>query len=230
VGVKDIRIVVDLALEGRRNMIAGANRNDYHLRNVTPGRDFQAEYADIRQTAAGDACAICGAELSIRKSIEAGHIFKLGYKYSESMGFRAQAADGTAFTPIMGSYGIGIERILCCAIEQGYDADGMRLPPSIAPFTVVVSPVNIADAALRGAAERVARDCEARGLDVLLDDRDERPGVKFKDADLIGVPFRVTIGSKKLNQGLVEIYERKTKASRDVPLESAAEQVLGLSA
>jgi prolyl-tRNA synthetase len=230
VGVKDIRIVVDLALEGRRNMIAGANRNDYHLRNVTPGRDFEAEYADIRQTAAGDACAICGAELSIRKSIEAGHIFKLGYKYSESMGFRAQAADGTAFTPIMGSYGIGIERILCCAIEQGYDADGMRLPPSIAPFTVVVSPVNIADAALRGAAERVARDCEARGLDVLLDDRDERPGVKFKDADLIGAPFRVTIGSKKLNQGLVEIYERKTKASRDVPLESAAEQVLGLSA
>jgi prolyl-tRNA synthetase len=230
VGMTRMRIVVDLALEGRRNMIAGANRNDYHLRNVTPGRDFHSEYADIRQAAAGDACAICGAEISIRKSIEAGHIFKLGCKYSESMGFRAQSADGTALTPIMGSYGIGIERILCCAIEQSYDPDGMRLPPSIAPFAVVVSPINIADPALSTAGERVARDCESQGLDVLLDDRDERPGVKFKDADLIGAPFRVTIGSKKLSLGMVEIYDRKTKSSSDCPLERAAEHLAGLSA
>jgi prolyl-tRNA synthetase len=225
VGIANMRVVADLALEGRRNMIAGANRNDHHLRNVTPGRDFQPEYADLRQAAAGDPCAICGGELQVRKTIEAGHIFKLGYRYSESMGFRVQAANGTEFTPIMGSYGIGIERILCCAIEQSNDPNGMALPVAIAPFTVVVTPVNNTDTALRDAAQRILGECEKRAIDALYDDRDERPGVKFKDADLIGVPYRITIGGKKLAQGLVELYERKTRASLDVPAENAVEEL-----
>jgi prolyl-tRNA synthetase len=222
VGVSGIHIVADHALEGRRNMIAGANRDDYHLRNVTPGLHFQPTFADIRQVATGDPCAICGGQLEVKKTIEIGHIFKLGYKYSESMGLRVQSAAGEEVTPIMGSYGIGIERILCCAIEQSHDENGMCLPPSIAPYTVVITPINNADAALKEAAERIETECIAAGIDVLYDDRDDRPGVKFKDADLIGVPFRITIGGKKLALGLVEIYERKTRLSRDVPVAEAA--------
>ena len=142
IGVAGLRIIADSALEGRRNMIAGANRNDYHLRNVTPGVDFKPAYADIRQTANGDACTVCAGPLEVHKTIEIGHIFKLGYKYSESMGFHVQSAGGADVTPIMGSYGIGIERILCCAIEQQNDANGMILPPAIAPYTVVITPIN----------------------------------------------------------------------------------------
>jgi prolyl-tRNA synthetase len=224
IGVKNLTILADHALEGRRNMIAGANKNDYHLRHVTPGRDFKPQFADLRQVSDGDPCAVCGAQLKLYKTIEAGHIFKLGYKYSESMGLRVLAANGSEITPIMGSYGIGIERILCSAIEQSNDSNGMCLPASIAPFTVIVTPVNNGDTALREAAQKIVAECEAQGLDALYDDRDERPGVKFKDADLIGIPYRITIG-KKLAQGLVELYNRKTRESRDVP---AAEAVTEL--
>ncbi len=217
VGVKNMRVLADLALEGRKNMIAGANKDDYHLKNVTPGKDFQPEYFDLRQVAAVDTCATCGGALDIAKSIEIGHIFKLGYKYSESMGLRVQGEDGKDVTPIMGSYGIGIERVLTCAIELFNDKDGMSLPASIAPFTVVISPVNYADAATREAADKLYAECAAAGIDALLDDRDERPGVKFKDADLIGIPFRITLG-KKLSEGKVEFVERRTKTSSDVPV------------
>jgi prolyl-tRNA synthetase len=215
IGITKMKVIADLALEKRRNMIAGANKNDYHLRNVTPGRDFKAEFADIRQVNNGDPCAACGGELKLQKTIEVGHIFKLGYKYSESMGLRVLAANGAELTPIMGSYGIGIERILASAIEQNHDDAGMFLPVSIAPFTVIVVPVNNADAALRDAARQIYADCRAAGIDALYDDRDERPGVKFKDADLIGVPFRVTVG-KKLASGAVEFTTRATRSSRDV--------------
>jgi prolyl-tRNA synthetase len=224
VGVTNMRLLVDSSLEGRRNMIAGANKDDYHLRHVTPGEDFQAESADLRQVAEGDACAQCGQPLKLSKAVEIGHIFKLGYKYSESMGLRVLNEAGAEVTPIMGSYGIGIERILCAAIELFHDRDGMALPPSIAPFTVVVTPVNIADGAQREAAEKIYRECLAAGLDVLLDDRDERPGVKFKDADLIGIPYRITVG-KKLAQGLVELVERRGKRSQDQPCGTVLEAV-----
>ncbi len=163
VGVTTMPILADQALAGRRNMIAGANRNDYHLRHVTPGEDFQAELCDLRQVAAGDGCPQCGAPLDVVKTVEVGHIFKLGYKYSESMGLRVLNADGQEVTPIMGSYGIGIERILCCAIELFHDKDGMMLPPAIAPFHVVVTPANSADPAQKEAAERIYRDCLAPG-------------------------------------------------------------------
>jgi len=220
VGVKNLRILTDKALEGRRNLITGANKDDYHLRHVTPGEDFPSDYFDLRQTAAADTCLTCGAPLSIAKSIEIGHIFKLGYKYSESMGLRVLGEDGKEFTPIMGSYGIGIERILTCAIELFNDKDGISLPHAIAPFTVVITPVNYADAAQREAADRLYAEAKKAGIDVLLDDRDERPGVKFKDADLIGIPYRITLG-KKLSSGQVEFVERRTRTSADVALEEA---------
>src|ERR1017187_6469288 len=224
VGVKNMPILADRALEGRRNMIAGANKDDYHLRHVTPGEDFRPEFHDLRQVAAGDLCGKCGGTLDVRKTVEVGHIFKLGYKYSDSMGLRVLNADGKEVTPIMGSYGIGIERILCAAIELFHDKDGMILPAAIAPFQVVITPANNSDATQREAALSVYRSCLALGIDALLDDRDERPGVKFKDADLIGVPFRIVIG-KKLAAGLVELVERKTRQSLDVALADVAAAV-----
>ncbi|MBI4908626.1 MAG: proline--tRNA ligase [Acidobacteria bacterium] len=226
VGMK-MRIIADITLEGRRNMVAGANKTDYHLRNVTPGEDFQAEFADIRQVTAGDTDITTGEPLQLVKAMEIGHIFKLGYKYSESMGLRVQDEKGKDITPIMGSYGIGMERILCAAIELYHDDDGMMMPASIAPFDVVITPVNMKDAALREAAESLYAECKRAGLDPLLDDRDERPGVKFKDSDLIGIPFRITLG-KKLAEGNVEVYVRRTKEKFDIALADAAAKVKAL--
>jgi|YelNatPaOPRAMG01_1025707.scaffolds.fasta_scaffold00307_30 prolyl-tRNA synthetase len=221
---RKLRILADLALQGRRNMICGANENDYHLRHVTPGEDFEAEFFDLRQVAEGDTELQTGAPLRIVKTVEIGHIFKLGYKYSESMGLRVLDENGKEVTPIMGSYGIGVGRILSAAIELYHDADGMILPPSIAPFTVVVTPVNFKDPNMRHTAEALYAECKAQGLDALLDDRDERPGVKFKDADLIGIPWRITVG-KKLADGFVEVIERRTRKGVDVPAAEAAQFV-----
>ncbi|MBV9406133.1 MAG: proline--tRNA ligase [Acidobacteriaceae bacterium] len=232
VGVNTVRIVADTALNGRRNMIAGANRDDYHLRNVTPGEDFQTEFFDLRQVASGDACPNCGAVLDMFKAIELGHIFKLGYKYSESMGLRVLGEDGKEITPIMGSYGIGIERILTCAVELYNDRDGMALPSSIAPFKVVITPANYKEAMQREAADLLYARCLEAGVDALLDDRDERPGVKFKDADLIGIPYRITIG-KKMSEGKVEFLERRIRAAEELLLHDAVphlQQRLGMPA
>jgi prolyl-tRNA synthetase len=217
VGVNNMRVLADNALQGRRNMISGANRDDYHLRHVTPGEDFLPEYFDLRQVAEGDTCIRCGSPLELTKAIELGHIFKLGYRYSEPMGLRVLGEDGKEITPIMGSYGIGIERILTCAIELFHDKDGIKLPPAIAPFDVVLTPVNYGDPLQRGAVDLLYQDCLKNGIDVLLDDRDERPGVKFKDADLIGIPFRVVAG-KKIGEGKVELVDRQTRAAEEVLL------------
>lgn len=220
IGVKNMRVLADTALKGRRNMICGANKDDYHLRNVTPDEDFKPEYLDLRQAAEGDGCIQCGNTLDVVKTVEIGHIFKLGYTYSESMGLRVLNEGGSEVTPIMGSYGIGVERILTCAIELFNDKDGMALPAAIAPFTVVITPVNYADSLQREAADLLYAECKKLGIDALLDDRDERPGVKFKDADLIGIPYRITIG-KKLTDGKVEFIERRTKSSEEVLLHGA---------
>jgi len=220
-GVKDMRIVADCALKGRRNMVAGANRDGFHLRHVTPEEDFAPEWRDLRQVSHGDTCSSCGKPLELKKTVEVGHIFKLGYKYAESMGLRVLNANGEEVTPIMGSYGIGIERILSAAVELYHDRDGMALPVPIAPFVLVVTPVNSADRAQRGAAEDLHQRCLASGLDALIDDRDERPGVKFKDADLIGIPYRITVG-KKLAQGKAEVTERRTRQSWDVAVDAAS--------
>jgi len=223
-----LTVIVDKSLEGRRNMVCGANKLDYHLRNATPGRDFGWTLsADIRSVNEGEACpavkdgAPCTGKLVVGKAVEVGHIFKLGYKYSESMGARVLDENGKEITPIMGSYGIGIERILTAAIEQSNDANGFWLTPSIAPFTVVVTVTNSADPLLRETGEMLALELDADGLDVLLDDREERAGVKFKDADLVGIPFRINVG-KKAASGQVELVARATGASVDVPLSQLA--------
>ncbi len=222
-----LTVLIDKSLEGRKNMVCGANKLDYHLRNVTPGRDFTWTLsADIRSVNEGESCPQyhCGGKLVVGKAVEVGHIFKLGYKYSESMGARVLDENGKEVTPIMGSYGIGIERILTAAIEQSNDVNGFWLPASIAPFTVVVTVTNVADAALRETGEKLAAELEAAGLDVLLDDRDERAGVKFKDADLVGIPYRINVG-KKAASGVVELVRRANSTSVDVPLGEVAAQL-----
>jgi prolyl-tRNA synthetase len=215
-----LTVVMDKSLEGRKNMVCGANKLDYHLRNVTPGRDFSWTLkADIRTVNEGESCPRenCSGKLQVGKAVEIGHIFKLGYKYSESMGARVLDVNGKEVTPIMGSYGIGIERILTAAVEQSNDKNGFWLSPSIAPFTVVVTVTNMTDTLLSTTGEKLAADLEAAGLDVLLDDRDERAGVKFKDADLVGIPYRINVG-KKTAEGMVELVTRATSTSVDVAL------------
>jgi prolyl-tRNA synthetase len=221
-------LLVDKALEGRTNLIAGANQEDYHLKNLTPGKDFHlTAYADLRSVTADEACPNCGATLRIDTAVEIGHIFKLGYRYSESMGARVLDKNGKEVTPIMGSYGIGIERILTAAVEQSNDENGFWLPPTIAPFEIVVSATNVKDESVKSAAEDIAQRLETAGFDVILDDRDERPGVKFKDADLVGIPFRITVG-KKVTEGTVEVVLRSTREIRDVTISSIVEHFEGL--
>jgi prolyl-tRNA synthetase len=221
-------LLVDKALEGRANLIGGANKEDYHVKNLTPGKTFHpTAYADLRSVSAGEACPNCGAALRIDTAVEIGHIFKLGYKYSESMGARVLDRNGKEVAPIMGSYGIGIERILTAAVEQSNDENGFWLPPSIAPFEVVVVATNTGDEKIRTAAEGIARTLEAAGIDVLLDDRDERPGVKFKDADLVGIPFRINVG-KKVTEDTVEVVQRSTRQSADVKIPAIEEYFRGL--
>lgn len=224
VGVRGVEIVADQALQGRRNMVAGANRNGYHLRNVTPGRDFNARFLDIREVEDGDLDVESGFPVRCRKAIEVGHIFKLGYKYSASMGLSVLDEHGKSVTPIMGSYGIGIERVLTGAIEQNHDQSGMALPVSIAPFQVVITPVNLKNSLQREAAETLYSELRVAGVEVLIDDRAERAGVKFKDADLIGIPFRVTVG-RNVSAGMVELTNRKTRSTRDVRIKEIVQEL-----
>src|ERR1700756_3272641 len=216
-------LLVDKALEGRTNLIAGANKEDYHVKNITPGKNFHpTAYADLRSVASGEPCPNCDSPLKMDTAVEIGHILKLGYKYSQPMGARVLDKNGKEVTPIMGSYGIGIERILTAAIEQSNDENGFWLPPQIAPFEIVVTPTNVSDQKLKAAAEDLASRLEAAGYDVLLDDRDERPGVKFKDADLVGIPFRINVG-KKVTEGTVEVVQRSTRQMRDVSIGAVTE-------
>jgi prolyl-tRNA synthetase len=220
-------VILDRALDGRRNLVAGANREEYHLRNVTPGKDFVPTLsADVRNVIEGENCPQCpsGSPLKVAKAIEVGHIFKLGYRYSDGMGVRVLDPNGKEVTPIMGCYGIGIERILTAAIEQSNDANGFWLGRSIAPFDVVVTVTNMADAKLVAVAEQVAAQLEDAGFEVLLDDRDERAGVKFKDADLIGIPYRINVG-KKAAEGRLELVTRSTATSQDVAIPEIVRQL-----
>ena len=223
------QLLVEEALRGRKNLIGGANVEGYHVKNLTPGDTFHpTAYADLRNAVEGEGCPRCGHSLKIGKAVEIGHIFKLGYKYSESMGARVLDPNGKEVTPIMGSYGIGLERILTASIEQGSDENGFWLPISIAPFEVVVTPTNTSDTKINSGGEKIAQDLESAGFDVLLDDRDERPGVKFKDADLIGVPYRVNVG-KKLSEGQIEVFTRCTSTKEDVPLDAVVKHMKKLA-
>ncbi len=225
-----LTVVVDKGLEGRSNLVAGANKLDYHFRSVTPGRDFSwTLVADIRTVNEGEACptANCTGKLVVGKAVEIGHIFKLGYKYTSAMGATVLDPNGKEVTPIMGSYGIGIERILTAAIEQSHDANGFWLPASIAPFQVVVTVTNVTDTLLRETGEKLAADLEAAGIDVLLDDRDERAGVKFKDADLVGIPYRINVG-KKVAEGKVELVNRAMPGAEDLALADVVQRLKAL--
>ena len=216
---RDLRIVADSALKNRRNMTTGANKDDHHLRGVDMARDIQVdEWFDLRTVEAGEKCPRCetGA-LEVLKGMEIGHIFKLGTKYSESMGATVLTQDGKEVPIVMGSYGIGVERIIAAAVEQQHDDDGIIWPKSLAPFDVVVTITNMKQDQLREAGEKLYEELQRAGLEVLLDDRDERAGVKFKDADLIGIPCRITIG-KKIADGMVELFDRRAKKSEDVKI------------
>ncbi|MGA2887492.1 MAG: proline--tRNA ligase [Terracidiphilus sp.] len=216
-----LKVVMDKSLEGRKNMVCGANKLDYHLRNVIPSRDFKWTLsADIRTVNEGEGCPKegCAGQLVVGRAVEIGHIFKLGDRYTTSMGARVLDPNGKEVTPIMGCYGIGIERILTAAIEQSNDKNGFWLPASIAPFTVVVTVTNMTDALLSDTGEKLAEQLQAAGIDVLLDDREERAGVKFKDADLVGIPYRINVG-KKTAEGKVELVTRATATSVDVALQ-----------
>ena len=225
-----VNVIIDLGLENRKNMVSGANKLDYHFRNITPGRDFSwTLLADIRNVAEGEGCPACGTPLKVAKAVEVGHIFKLGTRYTDSMGARVLDPNGKEVTPIMGCYGIGIERILTASIEQNNDANGFWLPLAIAPFDVVVTVTNVSDASLLAAGTQIAETLEAAGFDVLLDDRDERAGVKFKDADLIGIPFRVNVG-KKVAEGKVELVTRATASSADLAIGEVVAELKRLAA
>ena len=189
--------------------VVGANREGAHLRGVVPGRDFEARFVDLHTVAAGEACVRCGKPLSVEKVIEIGNIFKLGTKFSVALDAKYLDESGKEQPIVMGSYGIGPARIAAAAIEQLADADGIVWPASIAPFHVHIVVVSLRDAGQMAAAEEIYAACRAAGLDALLDDRDERPGVKFKDADLLGIPVRVTIGNALAKEGVVEVKERR---------------------
>jgi prolyl-tRNA synthetase len=216
---KGLRVFLDRRLVGLSGLVTGANRDGFHLRNVSVPRDLAyATAADLRTVGAGEPCPRCGHPLAVGKALEVGHIFKLGTRYSESMGARVLDESGKEVPIVMGSYGIGIERILAGAVELHHDGDGIRMPMSIAPFHLALLPLQMQDAAVREAAEKLYRELTEAGVEVLLDDRDERAGVKFKDADLIGLPLRIAVGKKGLAEGKVEWKQRGAKEMELVPL------------
>jgi prolyl-tRNA synthetase len=226
VGIKT-RIIADYGLLNMTNCVMGANREDYHLKNVNIDRDFRIDaFADLRIVREGDACPRCGGALKFARGIEVGHVFKLGTKYSKALKAVYLDQNGQEKTMIMGCYGIGVGRTVAAAIEQNNDKDGIIWPMPIAPYQVIITPVNMNEAPLAEAAEKVYQSLLGRGVDVILDDRDERAGVKFKDADLIGIPLRVTIGPKRLAEGKVELVFRKTKEMKAVALEDVVGEIV----
>ena len=223
-------IVADNALKNRRNMTTGANKDERHLRGVNVDRDFKADlWADFRTVESGEACPRCdNGVLEVFTGMEIGHIFKLGTKYSASMGATVLNHDGKEVPIVMGSYGIGVERIMTAAIEQHHDADGIIWPRSLAPFDVVVTITNMKQDDLRAAGEKLYHELQRAGLEVLLDDRDERAGVKFKDADLIGIPFRINVG-RGVAEGSVELFNRTTRSSENVRMDDVVSHVQRLA-
>jgi len=225
----DLRVFADERLRGANDMTTGANEDGFHLKNVSIERDIQVtQWADLRTVTAGEPCAKCSKPLKIRRAIEVGHVFKLGTKYSEK--FNAVYLDeaGARQFCVMGCYGIGVTRTLQAVIEQGNDKDGVIWPLSVAPYSVCITPLNvdINNEAMK-LAEKIYSELTARGVDVILDDRDERPGVKFKDADLVGFPIRVGIGEKSLAKGEIEIKPR-AGALQSVKIDGAVEAVMKL--
>lgn len=219
---KAVMVIADAALKDRHNMVTGANRDGFHLRGVNPLRDVPVDHwADLRTVMDGDLAPDGSGTLSVYKALEIGHIFKLGTKYSESMGASVLDASGGKVPIVMGSYGIGVERILAAAIEQNFDENGIIFPPAVSPFDVVVTVTDIRDENLRAAGEKIYTELKKKGIDALLDDRDERAGVKFKDADLIGIPVRINVG-RGVTNGVVEVIDRRSRQAEEVSIDEAA--------
>ena len=230
VGLK-IPIIADFSvctIAGEEGAVTGANEKDAHIKNVFPGRDFKATYHDLALVEDGDKCPKCNDDMEIKRGIEVGHIFMLGTKYSEAMGCVFLDENGKEKPMIMGCYGIGIGRSAAAAIEQNNDEWGIIWPKPLAPYMVSVVPINMKDEAVVLAAEEIYKSLIDKGIEVLIDDRDERAGVKFKDSELIGIPFRVTIGSKTLAEGSVELKERGAEEARVVKKEAVIDELLGL--
>lgn len=226
-GLSDVRIIADNGLRGMKNMIAGGNEHDVHIINVNIGRDFKVDsFADIRLAVEGDACPRCAQALTTTRGIEVGHIFKLGTKYSTAMHADFLDAQGKSHPMVMGCYGIGVGRTVAAAIEQSHDKDGIIFPAPIAPFSVLIVLVNPTDAQQNEVAVNLYEALLGHGVDVLLDDRDERPGIKFKDADLIGIPLRVTVGRNAVQDSLVDIKWRKNGEQVQVAIGDAVGTVL----
>jgi len=230
VGVAEVRIVADEALRGRSGMTTGANENDKHVRGVNIERDITvSEWGDLREVAAGEGCSTCGEPLDVFTAIEVGHIFKLGTFYADSLGVTVLDENGVTAPIVMGSYGIGIERNMAASVEANHDDKGIIWPMSIAPYHVIVTLVRVDDTTMQ-AGESIHDDLTANGIEVLLDDRDERPGVKFNDAELIGVPLRVTVGPRGLGNGIVELLDRRSGESTEITLDDVVPTITRLVA
>ncbi|HHW48655.1 MAG TPA: proline--tRNA ligase [Clostridiaceae bacterium] len=220
IGLK-VELIVDLEVTSMKNFVVGANETGYHLKNVNIGRDFKASVVmDIRKIVEGDKCPKCGAPVKIARGIEVGHVFKLGTKYSEALGCVYLDENGKERPMVMGCYGIGINRTMAAIIEQNHDENGIIWPISVAPYHVIIVPVNPTETAQMEAAEKIYSELGKAGVEVMLDDRNERPGVKFKDADLIGIPIRITVG-KKIGEGIVEFKLRKTGEMVELSIDEA---------
>lgn len=226
VGVSDLFIVADEALRGRSNMTTGANEDGFHLRGVDVERDIDIKaWLDLREVADGEGCPNCDASLSVAKTIELGHIFKLGTRYSEPLDATVLDQNGKKSPVVMGSYGIGVGRAVAAVVEANNDDAGIVWPMNVAPYEVVVSVLNPKDVDTAEAGERIYEGLVGAGIDVVIDDRDERPGVKFKDAELVGIPYRVTVGPKGLEKGVVELLRRRGRESSELAIDHAVENV-----
>ncbi|MEE8485647.1 MAG: proline--tRNA ligase [Acidimicrobiia bacterium] len=227
VGVEEVRVLTDVALQDRRGMTTGANENDFHVRGVDIERDISVgEWVNIRMVEEGEACPECGEPLEVYPAIEVGHIFKLGTFYAEKLGLSVLDENGQKTPIVMGSYGIGVERSMAASIEANHDDRGIVWPVDVAPYHVVITVVRPDDERSREVSTSLYDELTAGGVDVLLDDRDERPGVKFTDAELIGIPLRITVGPRGLDAGVVEFSERRTGDQREVAIADAAPEVL----
>lgn len=223
VGVEGIKVIADSALKGRVNMTTGANEDDWHYKGVSVDRDISVDqWSDLRAVGSGEPCVNCGEPIELWKGIEVGHIFKLGTKYSEAFGAYVQDEDGQSHPIIMGSYGIGVERAMAAVVEANSDDSGIMWPVPVAPYEVVITVVRADDEATMKAAESLYSELESGGVEVLLDDRVERPGVKFADSELIGIPFRVTVGPRGVSSGVLELTERDGMEKTEVAVDEVA--------
>jgi prolyl-tRNA synthetase len=223
-----IPLKIDRAVAEMATVVVGGNEVDIHLTGVVPGRDFPLDQVlDLRNAAKGDACPRCGAQFTVTQGIEIGHVFKLGTKYSKAMGAHVLDEKGQEVPIIMGCYGIGVNRIVASAVEAGHDDNGIVWPLPIAPYQVLLIPLQIANEAVLAATEEIRMALAGAGYDVLIDDRDQRPGFKFKDADLIGVPLRVVISERGLKDGTIEVKWRRDNAAHTVQATGAASAIVG---